>query len=100
MNIKRIKKLKVSAVIFDVVWDTKIYGGHFSYGTHVLTIGLKDKQEIFETICHELMEIVACEMRVRLRREDCDTDYIFVYDHKQHTTMIGMFSGLLSQFIK
>ena len=48
MNIKRIKKLKVSAVIFDVVWDTKIYGGHFSYGTHVLTIGLKDKQVNYE----------------------------------------------------
>ena len=100
MKIKRIKSLKVNSVVFNVVWDSKIYGGSFSYGTHILTIGLKDDQEVFETICHELMEIVACEMRVRLTRTDCDGDYIFVYDHRQHTTMICMFSGLLSQFIK
>ena len=100
MKIKRIKKLKVNSVSFDIIWDPKIYGGSFSYGTYIIRIGVKDKQEIFETICHELMEIVACEMRVRLSRPDCDTDYVFVYDHRQHTTMIGMFSGLLSQFIK
>lgn len=100
MKIKRIKKIKVNSVTFDVIWDSEIYGGSFSYGTYEIRIGTKDGQEIFETICHELMEIVACEMRVRLIRTDCDTDYIFVYDHRQHTTMMAMFAGLLSQFIK
>ncbi len=99
MKIKRIKKLNVNAVVFDVIWDRENYGGSFSYGTHELTICTKDKSEIFETICHELMEIVSCEMRVRLSRPDCDSDYVFVYDHRQHTTMIAMFSGLLKQFI-
>ncbi len=102
MKIKRIKKLKVNSYNFDVMWDKGLNcAGSVSYRNHKIIIGVKHgvEAEIFETICHELMELCAMEMHVHYRRPDCDTDFIFVYDHRQHDTMINMFAGLLTQFI-
>lgn len=107
MEIKRIKKLKVNSYDFDVVWDNSKHcsEGFFSFDDRKISIGTKNykesyKGQVFETICHELMELVSIEMHVRFQRPDCATDYIFVYDHRQHDTMTNMFAGLLSQFIK
>jgi len=101
MKLKRIRKLQVNSRIFKVNWHHKIRGGSFNYKTNTLNISTIDsEEEIFEILCHELWEIVAVEMYVRHQRIDCYDDFIFVYDHRQHTTMTNMFSGLLLQFIK
>ena len=102
MKIKRIKKIKINCTTFDVIWTKKHGGGSFGYSPPEIEIGVKDRSEseIFMIACHELMEICALEMNVRFRRPDCDSDYLFVYDHRQHETMINMFSGLLSEFIR
>ncbi len=102
MELKKIKRLKVNSYDFAVVWDKALSGGSVSYKNLEITIGLKSasKGEIFETVCHELMELCAMEMHVRFDRPDCTTDYVFVYDHRQHDTMINMFAGLVGQFIK
>lgn len=102
MKIKRIRKLKVNSVLFDIKWDNEIGGASFSYSNRNITFGVYDVTdlELFEVVCHELFEIVAIELAVRFKRPDCDTDYVFVFDHRQHSTMMCMFSGLLSQFIK
>jgi len=102
LKIKRIKSLKVNCYAFKVKWDQAHCGGFFSYADQVIEIGTKGESdsEIFRIICHELAEITAIEMGVRLNRPDCDSDYVFVYDHRQHETMTNMFSGLVSQFIE
>ena len=102
MKIKRLKNIKINCYDFKINWTKEHGGGDFSYKTMTINIGTKDASdsEIFMILCHELMEIVATEMNVRLCRPDCYTDFIFVYDHRQHETMMNMFSGLISQFIK
>ena len=102
MKIKKIKHIKVNGLKFKVIWNKNSHGSSLSYGTHEISIGCKskNKHEIFQGIVHELMEICAIETHVRLGRPDCSTDYVFVYDHRQHSTICDMFSGLISQFIK
>lgn len=102
MIIKRIKNIKINCLTFKVVWNNAHGGGNFHFGEAVIEIGTKDRKEseIFMIICHELMEVVACEMNVRFHRPDCNSDFLFVYDHRQHETIMNMFSGLISQFIE
>ncbi len=102
MEIKKIKKIKVLIYHFDILWDCTHDGGWFDYANLKINIGIKGKNndQIFNTICHEMMEISALEMNVRLNRPDCSSDYIFVYDHRQHDTMMRLFSSAISQFIK
>ncbi len=101
MKIKKIKKLKINSFNFTVIWDKTNNGGSFSYYTKEIKIGIKnsDDSRIFEIIMHELMEIVAVDMNVRLERPDCDSDYIFVYDHRQYDTMMNILASLVSEFI-
>ena len=102
MKIKRIKKLKVNHIVFNINWNKSHNGGSFDYNKHIIDIGVKGLQdsEIFMIICHEVMEIAACEMNVRMQRPDVYDDYMFVYDHRQHESMMNMFSGLISEFIQ
>ena len=101
MKIKRIKQLRVNAYTFDVKWAKETGNSRTSYNEHLIEIGTKDctEDEIFMFICHELFELCAIEMHVHLNRPDCTTDYIFVFDHRQHDTLNNMFAGLLMQFI-
>lgn len=102
MKIKRIKKIWVNCFEFSVKWTSRHGGGSFNYGDREIEIGTRDNSdsELFMIICHELMEIAAVEMNVRLRRPDCDSDYIFVYDHRQHETMMNMASKWISEFLQ
>ena len=101
MKIKRIKRIKINCFDFKIEWDKTHNGGSFSYSENTINIGVKksSNNEIFMVICHELMEICALELNIRFNRPDCDSDYLFSYDHRQHETMMNMFAGLLSQFI-
>jgi len=101
MLIKKIKKLHINSYTFSVIWDKERDGATFNYTNREIIIGTRDnfQDTIFNNICHELWEIVAIENHVRLSRPDCDGDYIFVYDHRQHDVMANMFASSISQFI-
>ena len=99
--LKRKKKLQVNSYLFDVVWDKKVGGGSFNYTTRKLTIGTRDNDELeqFMILSHELSELAATECHCRFNRPDCDGDFIFCYDHRQHDIISNMASGWLWQFL-
>jgi len=101
MRVKRLKSIKINSYRFSIEWDKKSGGGWFSFHKKKIKIGIEGNNEdvIFMILCHELMEICAIEMNVRLNRPDCDGDFIFVYDHRQYDTMINMFSALIALFV-
>ena len=101
MKLKKRKSITVGCYKFKIKWDKTHSGGSFSFRDQIINIGIKgnDDQQILMIICHELMEICAVEMNVRMQRPDINDDYIFVYDHRQHETMMSMFSGLLAKFL-
>ena len=101
MKVKRIKKIKINSREFNVKWINKYGGAGFSYSEPEIYFCTKGRQEseILMMVCHELQEICAVDMSVRLNRPDCDSDYIFVYDHRQHDTMMEMFSTALASFL-
>lgn len=100
MKIKRIKKLQVNSFWFDIKWDSTHNGGTINYKTLVIEIGTGNNDlETLGTLTHELMEICAIEMNIRFNRPDCNSDYLFNYDHRQFETMTNMFAGLLAQFL-
>lgn len=102
MKLKRIKKVKINCHEFKVIWNKEYRGACFNYQDFEIEIGLKDNPEstLLMLVCHELQEICAVEMCVRYHRPDVGDDYLFCYDHRQHTTMMSMFSGALSQFLE
>ena len=102
MKIKRLKSIKINSTTFYIIWNKKHNGGAFDYGEREIEVGVKSGRDerTFEVLCHEIMEICAIEMHIRLSRPDVDSDYMFVYDHRQYTTMMAMFSGVISKFIK
>ena len=81
-------------------WDNTCNDGLFSAQYLTISIGVKDNSdgEIFALLIHELMEIISEEVCARFSRRDC-VDYVFTYNHKQHTTITSMLAGLLEQFI-
>ena len=101
MKIRKIKKLKVNSTTFTVVWNKSHNGGIVDYATKIIEIGTNGNstERILEVICHELFEVCALEAYVRFDRMDVDSDYLFVFDHRQYTSMMSMFSSLVSQFI-
>lgn len=101
MKIKRLKKLKVHTYYFDMIWDKTTNDASVSYSDKEIMIGIRGfaDEQIFSSLCHEIFEVCAIEMHVRLNRPDCYSDFVFVFDHRQHDSMMEMFSGLVSQFI-
>lgn len=101
MRLKRIKNIRVNSYEFEVAWPKDMEGARFNYTDRIIEVGTKNRTELelLESVCHELFELCAEEMRVRYRRPDCETDYLFAFDHRQHDTLINMFSGLLSRFL-
>ena len=84
IKINRLKKLRVGAYLFDVFWEKDFSGGSFSYRKRFIKIGwhnFDNEENIYHRLSHELMEMAAVEMNIRLHRPDVLDDFIFVYDH-------------------
>lgn len=99
-KIKRIKTIQLCGQTFNVEWNKETSGACFSFQNEKLIIGTKISSRIWGNIVHEVTEIVMAGMYLRHHRGDVDDDYIFVYDHRQHTAACEMIADALEKFIK
>lgn len=104
MTIKKPKKIIIGSITFNVVYDKSTSGGSFNYNKRNITIGCLhekvDQVRILDIIIHELTEIIHCELSNRYSEIDHLNDYMFVYNHKQHTTACSMLANALLNFIE
>jgi len=104
MRLKFPKKITIGDVVWKIKTDKNKGGGSFGYADQVIVIGTKflknQPARTLNVIIHELMEILCIEADIRYDKGNNDADYIFVYDHQQHTDIIRRLSGLLNEFIK
>lgn len=101
MKIKRLRKITINSSDFKIIWSKEHDGGSFHWGKREIEIGVRGghDESIFMVLCHELQEMVAEDLSIRMQRPDCREDYIFVYDHRQYETLMNVFSSLIRKFI-
>jgi len=100
MVIKKIKKITVGSITFDIKWNSKHGGGSFDYSTNLLEIGTAGGDDrTFEVIMHELSEMLHCNQHTRFQRTDIHDDFLFVTDHRQFDAHNSHLAGLIKQFI-
>lgn len=104
MKLKLPKKITIGDVVWKVKYNKKEAGGSFGYEDHTINIGTKhlknQPSRVLSVIIHELMEIICIENDTRYDKRHAEMDFIFVYDHQQHTDIVSRLSGLLNEFIK
>ena len=110
MKIKKIKKITIGDVVWNIKWDKKEDGGSFTYpwgkkkieGT--IRISIIDEKvnplRVLGILIHELKEVIQVEQSVRYDRGDESKNYEFHYSHKEHTDLCSRLAGLLNEFIK
>lgn len=101
MKINQINRIRVGSTDFKIVWNKSVDGGAFSYKDKKLTIGIKNRTtvEIFNTIIHELKEMIHIEQWTRFDDGSASGQYLFVYNHDRHDELCSRLAGLLEQFI-
>jgi len=108
MEFKKINQLRIGIRDFDVIWDDDTRGGSFLYpkeDSHgEIIIGMKDRKgcpdSVLLIIIHELLEISLIEQNCRYNSPDALKTFEFHFDHKSFDCVCGLFTSLLSQFIK
>ena len=105
MQLKYPKKISILSSDFKVKYNKKEWGGYVKFeereimiGTASLAVG--DQSNVFDTICHEVMEIVANITNTAHLDRGTTWDYKFVMDYKQFQTNISIFSSVIQNFIK
>lgn len=85
---------------FKVKYDKTINSGSFSYADKALIIGTKESVwRILEIFIHEVKEAIQCEQSTRYTSYDCDTRYVFMYDHAYHTDLVARLTQAIKEFI-
>jgi len=109
MKIKKIKKITIGDIVWNIKWDKKEDGGEFSYPwgqkkkKPFIRISVVQEKvnpvSVLSILIHELKEIIQAEQCVRYKRTDERDVYEFHYTHKEHTDLCSRLAGLLSKFI-
>lgn len=104
MKLKFPKKIRIDETVWTIKYPKDTNAGTFDWGKCELSIGIKDYPAqptlVLHVIIHELKEIIHVQQATRFDRPDVDSEYIFVYNHANHTDLCYRLAGLLDNFIK
>jgi hypothetical protein len=101
MKLKKLKKIQIGDIDWDIVWDKESSGGQFNYQEKKIEIGTEIGDiRTFGCLLHELKEIINVEQSTRYSKRTSSEEYMFMYDHAQHDDLCARLSGLLSKFLQ
>lgn len=103
-NIVFPKKVKILHSEFSVLTEDDSDAGSFDTLKCEIKIGIRslrtDPSWTWNVICHEVMELCAVSLRTRYDDRSVDGNYKFFMDHKEFDNVTGLFSSVISNFIK
>lgn len=98
------KTIKILSYTFDIIIDKENGGGSFDFGEGTITIGTKyikqDPSSVFNIICHEVLEAIACATNTRYNDTSVSGNYKFFMDHKEFELNTNLFAITIQNFIK
>lgn len=105
MKLKYPKKVQILSYEFNVVYNKQEWGGEVHWEERRITIGtaslkVGDASTVFDTICHEVMEVITNITNTSHLDRGTTYDYKFVMDHKEFQTNISIFSYVIQKFIQ
>ena len=99
MKFKIPKKVLIISEYFSIKQDKSVNGGSFSFSTNTITVGTKllesNPEYVFETLVHEISEVLHCKLEQRYEASGSEKDYLFSMDHKKFQIHNSTLSGVI-----
>jgi hypothetical protein len=94
------KSLNIGGVTWSIKVNKEVNGGSFSWHDHTINIGKLTLDRQFNTLIHEVCEIIMVNHTSRYQKCLCEVDngdYMFIMDHNLFSIFADELSGILKE---
>lgn len=99
-NIKKLKKVEILGLMFDVKWDKNESGGHAYTGDNEIMIGCKYKRYVFSILLHEISEVCHILLHQHYADRSVSENFKILMDHKEFEIHCDLVAQTIQKFMR